>query len=103
MHKLKLLMLPLLLLLLHIPTQAQGGLLSVINSDDQFSILADAVAAADPSVAELLGSGSYTLLAPNNTAFENLASFLDMDLDTLLEQEAIITDLLMYHTLEGAL
>ncbi len=103
MRSLKLLLLPILLLVLYVPAQAQGGLLGAINSDDQFTILAEAVAAADPSVAELLSGGSYTLLAPNNTAFENLASFLDVDLDVLLAQEAIVTDLLLYHTLDGAL
>ncbi|MCA9916099.1 MAG: fasciclin domain-containing protein, partial [Anaerolineae bacterium] len=103
MRKLKLL-LPLLLFLLYFPAQAQGGLLSVINSDAQFSLLAQAIESADPSVEQLLSGGSnVTLLAPNDTAFENLASFLDMDLDLLFAQESIITDLLLYHILPGAL
>lgn len=101
MHRLKFLLFPLLLLLVSFPAQAQGGVLSVINSDDQFSILSRAIASADPSVAQAL-SGRVTIFAPNDTAFENLASFLDIDLDVLLTQEAIIGDLLRYHTLSGA-
>lgn len=101
MRKLKLL-LPLLLLLLVVPAQAQGGLMSIINSDAQFTLLSQAIEAADPSIEELLSGGAnVTLLAPNNTAFENLASFLDLDLDLLFAQQSIITDLLLYHMLDG--
>lgn len=103
MRKLKLL-LPLLLFLFYIPAQSQGGVLSIINSDAQFTLLAQAIEAADPEIEEFLSGGAnVTLLAPNNTAFENLASFLDMDLDLLFAQQGIISDLLRYHMLDGTL
>jgi transforming growth factor-beta-induced protein len=79
-----------------------GGILDVARADPNFSTLALAVEAADPTVLEALsGPGPLTLFAPTNLAFNNLASFLGMPLDDLLDDEAVITQLLLYHVVQG--
>ena len=86
------------------PVMAQGTILDIADSNEDLSYLVLAVEAADPAVAETLNSaGNYTVFAPNNVAFENLASFLEVDIETLLANSDIVTDILLYHVVEGAL
>lgn len=86
------------------PVMAQGTILDIAEGNEDLSYLVLAVEAADPAVAETLSSaGNYTVFAPNNVAFENLASFLEVDLETLLTNSDIVTDILLYHVVEGEL
>ncbi|MEO1166543.1 MAG: DUF4397 domain-containing protein, partial [Chloroflexota bacterium] len=56
---------------------------------------------AAPEVREALQTENVTLLAPTNTAFENLASALNTPLSELIGSVEIVTALINYHTLDG--
>lgn len=85
------------------PIAAQEGtIVQIIQNNEDLSLLAQALETADPAVLETLnGSGPLTIFAPNDTAFQNVASFLEMDLDDLMERDDILTMLLQYHTVQG--
>ncbi|MDQ7033365.1 MAG: fasciclin domain-containing protein [Anaerolineae bacterium] len=87
------------------PTTAQGSnIASIIDSRSDLSTLKIFLDAADPSVREMLsGSGNFTIFAPNNVAFQNLSSLLEIPLQDLLQNPDIVTQLLQYHILDGAL
>lgn len=91
-----------LMLALGITTQAQDAdqsILEITQATDNLSTLVSAVEAADPAVAETLDAdGSYTVFAPSNQAFTNLAATLGVDVEDLLELPAL-TDILLYHVL----
>lgn len=103
MRKITVLLLAVLMLVIAvIPTSAQGTIADVAASDDNFSTLLSAVQAADPAILEALsGSGPLTVFAPTNAAFANLASFFDFELEALLADTALVTQLLQYHVIEG--
>lgn len=83
--------------------QAQSStLLDIINTETRYSTLADAIAVADPVVAERLSSaGATTVFAPTNQAFFNLAGVFDYTVDALLADTELLTELLLYHMLDG--
>jgi len=93
-----------LLILAVIPAQAQEGtILDIAASNPDFSTLVAAVNAADPFVATALaGDGPLTVFAPTNDAFARFANFLGYDLERLLEDEQLVTDLLLYHVTQGS-
>ncbi len=72
----------------------------VAQSDPQFSILAEAVAAAGLE-GTLNGTGPFTVFAPTNTAFANLLTELGVTKDQLLADRALLTAVLTYHVLPG--
>jgi len=79
---------------------SEGG-----NDDREgFSYLLAAVQNADPAVLEALsGEGSLTVFAPNNQAFINLTAALELTPAQLLnsDNEALLTQVLLYHVIEG--
>ena len=83
--------------------QAQAPtLLDIINTETRYSTLADAIALADPVIAERLSSGgATTVFAPTNQAFLNLAGVFDYSVDALLADTELLTELLLYHMLDG--
>jgi transforming growth factor-beta-induced protein len=87
-----------------LPTMAQGGsITSIIDNRSDLSTLKIFLDAADPSVRETLsGSGSFTMFAPNDVAFQNLSSLLDIPLQDLLQSPEIVTQLLQYHIINGS-
>jgi transforming growth factor-beta-induced protein len=93
-----------LLILAALPVSAQGGtIVDIASGVEDFSTLVAAVQAADPAVAEALsGSDPLTVFAPNNLAFANLASTFDFELNALLADQELVTELLQYHVIEGA-
>jgi uncharacterized surface protein with fasciclin (FAS1) repeats len=86
------------------PSAAQGGsIAAIIDSRSDLSTLKVFLDAADPSVRDMLASsGSYTLFAPNNVAFQNLSSLLAIPLQDLLQNPEIVTQILQYHVIDGA-
>ncbi|TVR21077.1 MAG: fasciclin domain-containing protein [Anaerolineaceae bacterium] len=77
----------------------------IVTTDERYSLLFSAVQSADPVILEVLSDagGQLTLFAPTNQAFRNLASFFETDLETLLGDPAIVTELLLYHVAPAAL
>lgn len=109
MRKVSLLVAVLLLCILFVvPVKAQeGSIVGIAAGNPDFSTLVAAVQAADPAVLQTLsGPGPFTVFAPNNQAFSNLASYLDrnygLTLDDLLGDTELLTNLLLYHVVNGA-
>jgi transforming growth factor-beta-induced protein len=74
------------------PTQS---IVDIATSNDDFSILVDALAKAD-LVTALQGDGPFTVFAPTNSAFETLFEALDVNGIEDLSAEAL-TPILLYH------
>lgn len=71
---------------------------TAIASKPEFSILVEAVVAADLAGA-LKGPGPLTVLAPTNAAFVNLLGELKITKDVLLADKALLTKVLTYHVI----
>lgn len=69
----------------------------VVATDANFSTLLAAVSAAE-LVETLNGPGPFTVFAPTNAAFAKIA---EADLNALLANEEMLTDVLLYHVLDG--
>ena len=82
------------------PADEPLDLVSTLVGDDRFDTLVAAVQAAD-LVGALSGSDPLTVLAPTDEAFGMLP---DGELDRLLlpENKQELTDILLYHVIEGA-
>jgi uncharacterized surface protein with fasciclin (FAS1) repeats len=74
-----------------------------VNADtEEFSILIAALKAADPSVlATLDGRGQFTVFAPTDAAFVALLGELGLTAEELLGNEALVTQVLLYHVIRG--
>jgi uncharacterized surface protein with fasciclin (FAS1) repeats len=76
------------------------NVVQIARSDSRFSILAEAVVAAD--LADTLsGPGPFTVFAPTNAAFAALLSELGVSKDELLANKPLLTAVLQYHVLSG--
>ncbi|RMG70253.1 MAG: phosphate ABC transporter substrate-binding protein PstS family protein [Chloroflexi bacterium] len=74
---------------------------SATDDTPEFTILLAAVQAADPSVLEALSNpdADLTVFAPTDAAFAEMPGFV---LDYLLANPALLTDMLLYHVVEGS-
>ncbi len=72
----------------------------VAQSDPKFSILVEAVTAADLG-STLTGPGPYTVFAPTNDAFAALLTELGISKAALLADKPLLTSVLTYHVLQG--
>jgi uncharacterized surface protein with fasciclin (FAS1) repeats len=74
------------------------NLVQTAQADARFSILVDAVVAAD--LADTLsGAGPFTVFAPTNDAFAALLAELGISKDALLANKPLLTQVLTYHVL----
>jgi uncharacterized surface protein with fasciclin (FAS1) repeats len=73
----------------------------IVHADPQYSILAEAVDAAGLR-GTLAGAGPLTLFAPTNEAFAALLTELGLSKDALLADRALLTAVLTYHVVPGA-
>jgi len=82
----------------NVEPQNQGptnSIVEIASSDDNFSILVDALVKAD-LVTALQGDGPFTVFAPTNSAFESLFQTLGVNgIDDL--SAAALTPILLYH------
>jgi transforming growth factor-beta-induced protein len=74
-----------------------------INAETgEFSILIQALLAADPAVLETLGgNGQFTVFAPTDAAFVSLLDELGISAEDLLGDQALVTQVLLYHVAHG--
>lgn len=84
--------------------EAVGNLVDVAVADGNFTVLAKLVTAA--GLGETLsGPGPFTVFAPTDAAFEAAAAELGVPLDdlvnTVLADPALLTDMLLYHVVDG--
>lgn len=79
-----------------------GTVVALAASDSRFSILVEAVKAAG-LVDTLNGAGPFTVFAPTNDAFVALLGELKVSKEALLSNKALLTSVLTYHAVLGAL
>jgi len=76
--------------------------LAVNAETGEFSILIEALKAADPIVLKKLsGKGQYTVFAPTDAAFGSLLSELGLTAEQLLGNRDLVTKVLLYHVARG--
>jgi uncharacterized surface protein with fasciclin (FAS1) repeats len=73
-------------------------IVQIAQTDSRFSILAEAVVAADLA-GTLSAAGPYTVFAPTNDAFSALLAELGVTKDQLLADKPLLTAVLKYHVL----
>lgn len=73
-------------------------------ADPQFTLLLAAVSAADPVVLENLSNpdAQFTVFAPTDAAFTQALADLGMEPAALLADTDLLTTILMYHVIDGA-
>lgn len=88
-----------------VPLQAQDQtIVEIAAGNPDFSTLVAAVGAADPAILEALsGEGPLTVFAPTNEAFANLLSSLNLTAEDLLANQELLTQVLLYHVVDGQL
>lgn len=74
------------------------NVVDLVQSDPKFSILSEAVVAADLT-STLKGAGPFTVFAPTNDAFAALLGELGVTKAQLLADKALLTAVLTYHVL----
>lgn len=79
-------------------THDPGTVVQVAQADARFSILAEAVVAADLATT-LSAAGPYTVFAPTNEAFTALLAELGLTKDQLFANRPLLTAVLRYHVL----
>ena len=70
------------------------------QADPRFSILVEAVVAADLAPT-LSGAGPFTVFAPTNDAFASLLTELGVTKEQLLADKPLLTTVLTYHVVAG--
>jgi uncharacterized surface protein with fasciclin (FAS1) repeats len=75
-------------------------IVEIAQADPQFSILVEALVAAD-LVGTLQGAGPFTVFAPTNAAFAALLAELGVTKEALLADKALLTSVLTYHVVPG--
>ncbi len=76
------------------------NVVEIAQSSPDFSILVEAVLAADLA-GTLSSPGPFTVFAPTNTAFANLLAELGVTKEQLLADKALLTKVLTYHVVPG--
>ena len=79
-----------------------GTIVALAAGDSRFSILVEAVTAAG-LVDTLNSTGPFTVFAPTNSAFAALLTELNVTKEALLANTALLTSVLTYHVVPGAL
>ncbi len=75
---------------------ATKDVVQIAQGDPQFSILVEAVVAAELA-GTLKGAGPFTVFAPTNTAFAAALTELGITKDALLANKALLSKILTYH------
>ncbi len=79
---------------------ANKNIVQTAQSLPDFSILVDAVVAADLQ-GTLSGAGPFTVFAPTNAAFAAALTELGISKDALFANKALLTKILTYHVVPG--
>jgi uncharacterized surface protein with fasciclin (FAS1) repeats len=79
-----------------LPAAPTKNVVQIAQGDPQFSILVEAVVAADLAGA-LSGAGPFTVFAPTDTAFANALTELSITKAALLANKPLLSKILTYH------
>lgn len=77
----------------------EPDLYALASSTNNLSLFRQALRAAPLTSRVLRSEGSYTVLAPTDQAFVDLAASVGMDVETLLQDGPLMADILAYHIL----
>ena len=80
---------------------ASMNVVQIAQSNPDFSLLVEAVVAADLAGALSDTSASYTVLAPTNAAFVQVLQETGMSKAELFANKPLLTKILTYHVLKG--
>lgn len=80
---------------------AQPNLVQVAQADPRFSVLVEAVVAAELTDELTASDGQFTVFAPTNDAFVALLEELGLSKAELLANKPLLTQVLLYHVLQG--
>lgn len=84
------------------PSKAQGStIVDIAVADGRFTVLVAALQATGLD-AVLQGPGPFTVFAPTDAAFGNVLNLLGISANDLLGNKALLTDVLLYHVVSGA-
>ncbi len=89
------------MLLMAVPTFAQGTIVDVAAEDGSFSVLLQAAEAA--GLVDTLSGGEFTVFAPVDGAFSTLLTELELSTDQLLADTDLLTSVLTYHVVPGTI
>lgn len=78
----------------------EGNIVDIAINTPEFSVLTEAVIAAD-LVGALSGEGPFTVFAPSNTAFVNALNALGITKEELFADKELLTSILLYHVAAG--
>lgn len=81
----------------HSQPMAKMNVVQIAQSNSDFSLLVEALQAADLAGALSDTSASYTILAPTNAAFAALLTKLGITKEELLADKELLTGVLTYH------
>jgi uncharacterized surface protein with fasciclin (FAS1) repeats len=82
------------------PHPSTSNIVQTAQANAQFSILVEAVTAADLGTT-LSGAGPFTVFAPTNDAFAKLLGELNITKAALLANKPLLTAVLTYHVVPG--
>ena len=90
------------------PEVVEGSIVDVVLEENaetgEFSILIQALQAANPSILNMLSrTGEYTVLAPTDEAFAALLDELGVTAEELLGNRPLLSRVLRYHIVRGTL
>ena len=86
----------------HSQSMAKMNLVQVAQSNPDFSLLVEAVVAADLAGALSDPNAHYTILAPTNAAFMKALQETGMTKAQLFADKPLLTKILTYHVINGA-
>jgi uncharacterized surface protein with fasciclin (FAS1) repeats len=83
-----------------LPAAPTKDVVQIAQGDAQFSILVEAVVAADLA-GTLKGAGPFTVFAPTDTAFANALTERSITKAALLADKPLLSKILTYHVVPG--
>ena len=81
-------------------TTEDNSVIGVLSRDEDFAMFGAAVEAG--GLRDMLSTSSITLFAPTDNAFEAYLEENEMEWEEFIENEALISSIILNHTLEGA-
>ena len=87
---------------MHSQSMAKMNVVQIAQSNPDFSLLVEAVVAADLAGALSDPNANYTILAPTNAAFVQALQETGMSKAELFANKPLLTKILTYHVINGA-
>ncbi len=86
---------------MHNQAMAKMNVVQIAQSDPNFSLLVEAILAADLATGLSNPNANYTVFAPTNAAFVEVLQETGMTKEQLFADQALLTKILAYHVVAG--